>query len=454
MGLLLVFGCSPAAPAGEPGSQDASTNAGGGTVLDAGVSADAATPPGMQPLPDSGVSFDAGVTQDAGVDPGIAPDAGKATLPGSIDGVEPEAHAHHPPMMDSKGTLYRLTESIKSDGNRPRMMRSANRGETWSEADAKNRPSAVDLEGCWQLQHGTSIYVSVANSNKVWFSVFNTSDAPEKPDQWVVTERLVDDLNNGSGVAQFSSLARTSDGQFWLFYSDTLVSGRQQIAYRRRSVNGTWSSPQKIGETSGSFTGPRAIVGKGDVTHVFYNDLLNHQLLTVRLSPSGQRSTPTRVDAGGTSKERLPHTTAVVIESGGNELMVVGYADAKGAFKSVTLRDGVPEVPDTITSQEVLQNPSVALNDGMVAHLSTDGRTVYALWVDKGSGDVLRSSRGAGATWSAPVTVWNSGAGTAWWLYSNVYRRGGRKVLGFTYDQGPHVDDVGNIKYDEVDLGP
>ena len=200
-------------------------------------------------------------------------------LPGSIEGVEPESHSHHPPMLDTNGNLYRLTESPADEGNNPKMMRSVDGGETWAEVDADNRPVADDLEGCWQLQVGSSIYISVAASDEVWFAVFNTSDAPDSPDQWVVDDEVVADLGNSGGVVQFSSMATTSDGQTWLFHSGTVIDGRQQIEYRRRTAAGDWGPGQDFEDSAGSWTGPRLLAGASDVTHVFYKDHVADELL-------------------------------------------------------------------------------------------------------------------------------------------------------------------------------
>ncbi len=99
-------------------------------------------------------------------------------------------------------------------------------------------------------------------------------------------------------------------------------------------------------------------------------------------------------------------------------------------------------------------SPSVARNDGTVAHLSVEGTTIHALWTDLATGDILHSKRAHGGAWSTPVTVWASGNNIAWWVYGNVYERSGRTRLGFTYDVGVHADDVGDIKYNEITLTP
>jgi hypothetical protein len=373
-------------------------------------------------------------------------------LPGFIEGVEPESHSHHSPMIDGNGNLYRLTESPSSDGNSPKMMRSSDNGETWAEVDAGNRPMASDLEGCWQLQVGTALYVSVANSDQVWFSIFNTSDAAENPDQWVVDDEVVEDLDNGGGVAQFSSLAHTSDGQTWLAHSGTMIDGRQQIEYRRRSASGSWSEGESLDDPGGSWTGPRLLTGADDVTHLFYKDHLEDALYWRTLAPSGALSGRTRIDAAGTSEERVPHTSAVYYDAAGSEVIVLAYADPQGLLRAVTITDGVPDEGELVTPDPVLEDPAVATNDGTVAHLAVDGTVVHALWTDLDTGDVLHASRPHDGTWTDADVAWSSGDGIAWWVYGNVYDRGGLRRLGFTYDVGEHRDDLGNIQYDEITL--
>ncbi|MDQ3032681.1 MAG: hypothetical protein M3Y87_09710 [Myxococcota bacterium] len=437
--VLSAVGCSC--------DQGSASGADGGARDSAVVGLDAAD---AQLMPDDAdtAPADGSVTPDRDAGPDIPVD-----LPGSIDGVEPEAHANHPPMIDGNGSLYRITESTQAEGNNPRMMRSTDSGATWAEADEGNRPGARDLEGCWQLQFGSEIYVSVAANRRVWFQIFHTSDAAERPDEWVFHEQVGPDLVNEGGVAQFSSLARTSDGQIWLFHSDSMISGRQQIGFRRRSASGVWSDERAIGETSGSWTGPRALLGEGDVTHVFYADHLADRLYWRTLSPSGELSSATRLDTSGTSSERLPHTNAVYYDHAGAEVLVVAFADDAGILRAITITDGEVGAEVAISPQPVLENPGIALNDGTVAHLAIDGTTVHALWVDLASGDVLHSARPHGGAWSAPVVAWDSGADGAWWVYGNVYRRGGRRRLGFTYDIDDHPDDEGHIEYDEITLG-
>lgn len=386
----------------------------------------------------------AGTERDAG--PDVVGD-----LPGSIDGVEPEAHSHHPPVVDSNGVLYRIVESPAEDRNQLKMMRSVDAGGTWAEVDADNRPSARDLEGTWQLQHGSTIYVSVTRNVHVWFAAFHTSDAADQPDRWVIDEDVDSDLSD-SDVVQFSSLARTSDGRFWVFYSDRLVDGRQQIAYRQRLGPDSYGPKASVGDTRGSWTAPVPVVGADDVTHLFYQDDLAHRLYWRTLTVGGDLSDATRIDASGTSEVPIPHTNAVRYDDAGSEVVVIAYLDADGALRSVTIRDGTVGDAQVISAEPVMEDPDITGNDGAVAHLAIDGTTVHAVWSDRSTGDILHAELPRGGSWSSATRLWDSGEDGAFWLYASAYERVGRRRLGFTYDIGPHPDDRGRIEFDEITL--
>lgn len=451
---LLVACGDDTAPGGEGGSPGAGSPTGSTTSSAATGGGDGGT------TGEGGDGHGAGAGEGgtagsggAGGGGGLGPDV-EVDLPGTIEGVEPEAHAHHPPMMDAEGTLYRVTESPQAEENRPMMMRSTDWGATWAEVDEMGRPEAHDLEGCWQLQVDDAIHLSVASSSSVWFATFHTSAAATGADTWVAEEVVEEDLGNEGGVVQFSSMTRTSDGRFWLFHSDTMIDGRQQIGFRQRSEGGDWSGKRSLGDEDGSWTGPVAVLGADDVTHVFYKDHLEDQLLWRTLSADGDLSDAVRVDTAGTSGERLPHTNAVRLDDDGRDVVVIAFTDDDGTLRSVTIEDGVVGPDEAVSLAPALENPDVAKNDGAVAHLAVDGTTVHALWSDLESGDVLHASRADGGAWSEPAIAWDSGDDVAWWVYGNVYVRHGRTRLGFTYDVGEHADDVGAIAYDEITLDP
>jgi hypothetical protein len=109
------------------------------------------------------------------------------------------------------------------------MMKSTDGGNTWIEIDAGKRPSVSVLEGTYQLQVGSTVYFSVSKGHQIWWLAFNTSDAAERPDQWVAAEML-DAWSSQSGQKQFSSLARSASGQFFVAYADQHDSGKFRVA--------------------------------------------------------------------------------------------------------------------------------------------------------------------------------------------------------------------------------
>ena len=372
-------------------------------------------------------------------------DCPETTLPGSIDGVEPESMANHAPLIDDNGNLYRMLETPSSDGNNPKMMKSSDGGQTWAEVDAGNRPSSSDLEGTYQLRVGSTIYFSHTRGPRVWFFAFNTSDAASNPDSWLPTEDVDENLTSG-GVVQYSSLTQTADGQFWIFYSDLLIDDRQQIAYRRRIAADDYGPKSKIGADSGEWTGPRAVLGDGDVTRVFYKDHENHELLWRTLSADGTLSGATRIDAGGTSMVPVPHTNPVVRMEGGQEVIVVGYTGADDTLKAVTITDGNVGPEEQVSVDPVLQDAPVVANEGAVAHLSLHGSTVHAAWTDETTGDIRHSATSGGGSWSTEQSLWSSDGEEALYVYCSVIEDGCDR-LACTYDIGPHEDDTGQVEY-------
>lgn len=248
------------------------------------------------------------------------------------------------------------------------------------------------------------------------------------------------------------SVARLSTGEFWVFYSDALESGRQQIGYRRRTEAGAYDSKRSLDVASGSWTAPVSVLGAGDTTHIFYKDHLGDRLLHRTLSAAGTLSAATRVDASGTSREAIPHTNAVYYDRAGVEIVVVTFAAADGRLRAVTLAGDAVGAEELVSPDPILEDPEVTTNDGAVAHLAIDGSTVHALFVDAAEGDLWHTARPDAGVWSTPVRAWDSGADRAQYVYAEVHDCGGARRLAFTYDVGPHADDVSSIRYDEIVL--
>jgi hypothetical protein len=380
---------------------------------------------------------------------------------GSIYGIEPEAQSHVPPYEDGNGNLYRVTEEYYDpvpNHNTPMMMKSSDGGQTWAQVDAANRPTDRDLEGSWLLQAGTALIYVHTNGNRVTYSEFHTSDAAGTPDRWVVqNERGISGLL--SDPRQWACAARTSDGRLWVFFADTTLNGRFQLSYIRRDAPGSWTPKTRISTDTESLAGATCAVDPAtDVTHVFYHDYAKKQVLYRSLSPDGTLSPAVRVDTTGTSTaERNYHAVAnpVVYSAGGSTVVTAMFGSASGV-RALSVVDGViapeqvvdPAAP-SISPANIGRNTG---SDGPVMHLAVDGSTLHAVWAVASTGDVWHSSRPHGGQWSTPTLLVDSGAGHVSWLYSKVYPLGGQRVLGYTYDLGPHEDNAGDIRYRHVPL--
>jgi hypothetical protein len=374
----------------------------------------------------------------------------RTSAPIQIPGVEIESHDHVPPMVDSNGNLYRVTEDDEDNGNRPRMMKSSDGGDTWVEQDAAHRPTTGDTEGGWALQDGPTIWFAWQKSATVHLTRFNTSDHPTGPDSYQV--RIEDVASPPDPGPQYASLAKNDDGSLWIAYGSAR-SGDPRSALVKRNADGTYTTPVTIDPETAT-TAPRLVQGNGETTYVFYKDHEHHRIYYRSLSPSGTLSSPTRVDSGGTHTTETPLTNVVHYSADGAEVLVVMYAGPDGTLRSVAVRDGVVGPEQRVSSTPVTIDPGVTTNLAAVAHLAAAGTTVIAMWSDATDGNVYLDQRAERGQWGSDVLTVDTGAGTtstAQYVYANVLRHaGGRATVGFTYDLGPTVDDESNIFYGQV----
>ncbi len=368
--------------------------------------------------------------------------------PYEIPGVEIESHDHVPPMIDTRGNLYRVTEDNEAHGNRPQVMKSTDGGVTWTEQDPLHRPSSGDTEGGWALQDGPTIWF-VWESNDVKLMRFNTSDHPTAPDTYQFQDEVVATATD-PGHDQYASLAENADGSLWVAYGGG-TTGAPHSSVVRRDRQGTYSNREII-DPAAATSAPRLVKGTGDRTYVFYKSADN-RIYFRSLTRDGTLSAPTRVDSGGTSSIPTPLTNVVSYADGGDEVLVVLFADPDGILRSVDVRNGVPGPEQVVSATPVTINPGATTNDAAVAHLAVAGTSVIAMWSDAADGDVYTDQRLAGGRWGPDTLRVDTGTGTArdvQYVYLNVLRRSGSQAtVGFTYDVGPTVDDDSNIFYAE-----
>jgi hypothetical protein len=208
-----------------------------------------------------------------------------------------------------------------------------------------------------------------------------------------------------------------------------------------------------------SFAGATCVVDpETDVTHVFYHDYADKQVMYRTLTADGVLSAETRIDTSGTSTATRDYnavTNPVVYTADGSSVVTAMYASAKGV-RAVSVTDGVVGPEEVVDTAAPLFSPANTDkntgNDGPVMHLAVQGSTLHALWAAEATGDVWHSSHPHGGEWTTPERLVDSGPGHVSWLYANVLALDGRQVLGFTYDVGPHPDNAGDIRFSDVPL--
>ena len=373
--------------------------------------------------------------------------------PLEAEAVEPESHGHNPPMMDTNGNLYRIFESSLGTSNRPQAWKSTDGGLNWSVV-ANYTTTVTDLEGTWTLQDGPVLWFFITRDDTVWILPFYTSDHPTTPDQWG-THEVVDSGLTSSGMNQFACVTKTSNGQFWLLYSDTLSGTLNQIAYRRRTGANAFGTKVSVGATNTDNNGPQAVLGAGDKTHVFYTDLTNARLMYFTLDSNGTQSTPQRIDTAGTyAGAYVAHSNPVYINDSGNEEIFVAYMDTSGGVRMIRIRNGAVQSEELVTTNKILYDPGASDSKGTTLHLAGDGTDLHIVWGDEASGNAMYRKRSPGGVYTSPTNLTNFSAGSEIeYLYNNVYTNpSGQKAMGFTYDLGPHPNDVSVPYYNEMAL--
>ena len=375
-------------------------------------------------------------------------------LPGSIAGIEPESHAYTVPIMDSNGNLYRISESFLAENNQPKANKSTDGGATWVEQDAANRPgtdtsSIGDLESGWTIWDSTDKTLRFAwQRSFVAYSAFRTSDHATNPDTWVANTR--ENVAAITGSPQYASITKPTDQSYeWLFYNNSTT----KPSYKQRNSAGSYGSQLDV-DTAGQH--PAAILApNGTDSYIVYRK--TNDLVYKKLTSGGTLdSSATRIDTNGLiSTTPIAFAAPQMHTQAGNVYMGVLFCNSSTAPRFVLVTNGTPGSEETVDADGVLQNPGDTTNDASVMSLAVDpdNGTFYAVWVDTTTGDVRMRERPHGGSWSSETTLYTAtGAEEVQWVYATVLDRGATKALAYTYDVGPHLDDEGDIQYNEMAL--
>ena len=383
-------------------------------------------------------------------------------LPSVVGGVYPESSSFIGPLKDGNGNLYTVTE-LSADDPRPCIRKSTDGGRTWTEVDAANRPLKEDLESLWLVQDGTRIHLLHQRSGDpspkyVYHHSFNTSDAPASPDTWQVRDELVHDPVGGGDQAV--ALVQRSNGDLIAFYRTQPAGAAQRIGYKIKPSGGTWGEESILDASAPSFTQAVAVMGAGDVAHVFYKNDTDNSVLYRRLGPTGSLSGAERVSDFGThTSDHIIASPPVRLTVGGTERIAVAWKRSTGAtLDGVLIDDGVigPEHP--IADLPVDHNPSRVTSLQTVATLAADDAAdrILAPYSDLATNDLFLAMHD-GAAWGVDAEILDATdvdlvSAT---VFTPAPRNGGGRVLGLVYDDATDValDAPNVVRYTEAPLG-
>jgi hypothetical protein len=366
--------------------------------------------------------------------------------------VEPESSGYCPPIIDSNGNLYRITESQLAANNQPRAMKSTNGGETWTEMDAANRPGTDtggigDLESGWVTWDATDkILTFTWQRSYVAYSSFRTSDHATNPDTWVSNTR--ENMASVTGSPQYASHTSPTDQSYeWVFYSN----GTTKPSYRSRTSAGSYGTQADV-DSSGLH--PAAILDSNNNSHIIY--IKSSQLHYKKLTSGGTLdSSSTRMDSGGVNTTApIAHAAPQAYVNGGNTYVGALFANGSGIAKFVLMTNGTPGSEETVSASAVVLDPGATVNQSAILSLAVDptNGTFHAIWSQVSNSDVMYSSRPIGGAWSTPVSIAAPASAPAWvYCRVNTYPNTLR-VLSYNYSLEID-DDQTNIFYDEEVLG-
>lgn len=359
-----------------------------------------------------------------------------------------ESHSYVAPVVDTNGNIYMVTESILSENNQPRMMKSSDGGATWTEQDAANRPgtdtgSIADLESGWLTYESGGFITFTWQRSYAAYSRFRASDHPTNPDTWVSNTR--ENIEGVSGSPQYMSHTSPTDQSYqWLFYGNGTASN-----YRSRTNSSTYGSSNSLAAAA---VGPAAWLDADNISHILYSNNAS-SLRYKTLTSAGVLSSEQTI--GATHSVALPHTRPCIYTNGGTKIVTCLYINSSAALQAVDVTGGVVGSPVAVGSGTVLTDPATTGNQGAVISADCDvaNETVHAVWSEGTT--LYHSSRPHGGSWSSPATLASGYASDIMWTYCRVVEfPSGERHLAVHYAVGHYTgsDDTSDMYYTRVVL--
>lgn len=387
----------------------------------------------------SGDTFEFRMTDSAGEALAGAPTA-RITLDvpaGHLGGTFVEAPGRIGPWQAGNGDLYFVMEPAESD-NLFMMVKSTDGGRSWHEVDGAHRPATGDLESVDGHLVGDTVHLLHQVSESTRYHAFRTSDHPEAPDTWAVTDELATAV---TARAQMATLAVRPDDSLVAFHvGDT-------VGYSIRSPGGQWSDEVVVDGGGADLAGPQAVVGAGGVVHLAYYRM-DGTIWYRRLLPDDTLTEAQRLDRGvGTSEDEWGAVLPLVYLPESDTVVVLyRLADGKLRERRIT-GNGALTPPVVVAERRVVQHAVDSQQVGADAVAYDDG--VVVLFIDETDRGIY-STMNRGEGWEPPTLQVDDILGS--WVRGNVIRRAdGATVYGYVYDAGSY-GGAGMNRYGELVL--
>ncbi|GGD69957.1 hypothetical protein [Lacimicrobium alkaliphilum] len=360
---------------------------------------------------------------------------------GHIGGTFVETPVRIGPWEASNGDLYVLMEPSETD-NMMMMVKSEDGGKSWFEADGDNRPQTGDLEGVAQTKSGNRIHTLHQTSEHVFYHLFRTSDHPEKPDTWAITDEQL--ASPVEPPTQMSDLAVRSDGSVVGVYA-TL----EKLLYKIRTPDGTWGKQSIVdADLNPALSGPMVVLGKDDVVHFAYTGT-DGTAWYRRILPDGTLS----------QRQKVASDTGTDVETNGAILPLVYLPQSDTVTMVYRLSNGelwertansAGELSDArqVTSHAVVTN--AADSEQVGADAVGFGSDVHVLYIEQASGRIYYTYRDDSGNWHQPE-LQVEGVNALWVRGQIIKRTNSGAVYGYVYDAGSYGGS-GMNKYSEVVL--
>lgn len=362
---------------------------------------------------------------------------------GHLGGTFVETPVRVGPWEASNGDLYFLMEPSETD-NMMMMVKSEDGGKSWFEADGENRPETGDLEGVAQTIAGDHIHTLHQTSDHVFHHVFRTSDHPDKPDTWALTdERLASPVEPPTQVAD---LAVRSDGSVVGVYGNL-----EKVLYKIRSPQGVWGEETIVdSDNDRALSGPVVTLGKDDVVHFAYTGI-DGTAWYRQILPNGQLTQRQMISSGvGTTVESNGAVLPLVYLPESDSLSIIYRLDNGELWERTVNSARELSEPKQVTSHAVVTNAADAEQAG--ADAVGYGSSVHVLYIEDGTGRIYHTHRDGNGEWHSPEIAVDGV--DALWVRGQVIKKNSQgAVYGYVYDAGSYGGS-GMNKYAEIPLPP